>query len=79
MDLSEIGWDGMGWIHLAQDKDQWSALVYTVMIIRIPYNVAKFLSRWATGGFSRRAQLHGVSSLVSWYRTCMEQTHAVST
>jgi hypothetical protein len=28
--LREIGWDGMGWIDLAQDRDQWRALVITV-------------------------------------------------
>jgi hypothetical protein len=27
IDLREIGWDGMGWIDLAQDRDQWRALV----------------------------------------------------
>jgi hypothetical protein len=27
MDLREIGWDGMDWIDLAQDSDQWRALV----------------------------------------------------
>jgi hypothetical protein len=32
MDLGEIGWGGMDWIDLAQDKDQWRALVNTVMI-----------------------------------------------
>jgi hypothetical protein len=26
MDLREIGWGGMDWIHLAQDRDQWRAL-----------------------------------------------------
>jgi hypothetical protein len=30
MDLREIGWDGMDWIDLAQDRDQWGALVNTV-------------------------------------------------
>jgi hypothetical protein len=25
MDLREIGWDGMDWIDLAQDRDQWRA------------------------------------------------------
>jgi hypothetical protein len=29
--LNEIGWDGMDWIDLAQDRDQWRALVNTVM------------------------------------------------
>jgi hypothetical protein len=27
MDLREIGWVGMDWINLAQDRDQWRALV----------------------------------------------------
>jgi hypothetical protein len=31
IDLREIAWDGMDWIDLAQDKDQWRALVNTVM------------------------------------------------
>jgi hypothetical protein len=26
MDLREIGWDGVDWIDMAQDKDQWRAL-----------------------------------------------------
>jgi hypothetical protein len=30
MDLREIEWDGMDWIYLAQDRDQWRALVNTV-------------------------------------------------
>jgi hypothetical protein len=36
MDLREIGWDGMNWIDLAQDKDQWRALVNTAMNLRVP-------------------------------------------
>jgi hypothetical protein len=36
MDLSEIGWVGMDWIYLAQDRDQWRALVNTVMNLRVP-------------------------------------------
>jgi hypothetical protein len=31
MDLREKGWDGMGWLELAQDRDQWRALVNRVM------------------------------------------------
>jgi hypothetical protein len=31
MDLREIGWDGVDWIDLTQDRDQWRALVNTVM------------------------------------------------
>jgi hypothetical protein len=36
MDLTEIGWDGMDWIDLAQDRDRWRALVTTVMNLRVP-------------------------------------------
>jgi hypothetical protein len=36
IDLREIGWDGVDWIDLAQDKDQWRALVNTVMNLRVP-------------------------------------------
>jgi hypothetical protein len=36
MDLGEIGWDGVDWIELAQDRDQWSALVNMVMNLWVP-------------------------------------------
>ncbi|PNF41092.1 hypothetical protein B7P43_G06219, partial [Cryptotermes secundus] len=36
MDLREIGWDGMDWIDLAQDGNQWSALMNTVINLRLP-------------------------------------------
>jgi hypothetical protein len=36
MGLSEIEWGGMDWIDLAQDRDQWMALVNTVVNLRVP-------------------------------------------
>jgi hypothetical protein len=51
-----MGWHG--WIDLAQDMNQWRALVNTIMNLRVPYNDLNFLSSCAFGGFSKRAQLH---------------------
>jgi hypothetical protein len=36
MDLRQIGWDGLDWIDMAQDRDQWRALVNTVLNFRVP-------------------------------------------
>jgi hypothetical protein len=36
MDLREIGCGAMDWLHLAQDRDQWRALVNTVMNLGVP-------------------------------------------
>jgi hypothetical protein len=36
MDFRETGWGGMDWIDLAQDMDQWKAIVQTVMSFRVP-------------------------------------------
>jgi hypothetical protein len=35
MDLREIGWRSMEWIHLAQNRDHWRALVNAVMNLRV--------------------------------------------
>jgi hypothetical protein len=36
MSVREIGWGGMDWIDLAQDRGQWRALVNTIMHLRVP-------------------------------------------
>jgi hypothetical protein len=40
MDLREMGWDGVDWIDMAQDRDQWRALVNTVL------NLSGFMKCW---------------------------------
>jgi hypothetical protein len=36
MDLRKRGWEGVGWMHLIQDRDQWQALVSMVMKLQVP-------------------------------------------
>jgi hypothetical protein len=36
MILGDIGWDGRDWIELTQERDQWRALMNTVMNLRVP-------------------------------------------
>jgi hypothetical protein len=61
MDVREVGWGSMDWINLAQDRDRWRALVYTVMKLRVPLNAGNFLSSSGRFSFSGRTLLHGVS------------------
>jgi hypothetical protein len=42
MHLKEIGWGGMDWINLAQERNQHRAPVNMVMNLRVPENVGKF-------------------------------------
>jgi hypothetical protein len=36
MDLGEIGWGGVDWIGLAQDRKRWRALANAVMSLSVP-------------------------------------------
>jgi hypothetical protein len=38
-DLKGIGWDGVDWIHPAQERDNWRDVDYRVMITAVPKNV----------------------------------------
>jgi hypothetical protein len=35
MDVGEIGWGGVNWICLVQDRDKWRALVNAVMNLQV--------------------------------------------
>jgi hypothetical protein len=63
MDLGEIGWVGADWIDL-QDREEWRALVNTVMNFWAPYNAGKFSSSYSTGSLSRKAELHRVIIII---------------
>jgi hypothetical protein len=45
MGIWEVGREGVDWINLAQNRDQWRALVNTVMNLRGPYKAENFLTR----------------------------------
>jgi hypothetical protein len=58
MDLSEIGWVGVGWIGLVLDSDKWKTLVTAVMNFRVSNNAWNLSNGYTTGGLSSIAQLH---------------------
>ena len=39
VNLQEIGWNGVDQIHLAQNKENWSPVMNTLMNSRVPLNV----------------------------------------
>jgi hypothetical protein len=60
MDLRERGWYGTDRTDLAQDRDNWRALVKMVMKLLVQLTAVKFLTSCTTGGYSRRTQLRDV-------------------
>jgi predicted membrane protein len=49
MDLREIEWDDVDWIDMSQDRDQWRALVNTVLNLSISikcWEVLEGLRNW---------------------------------
>jgi len=58
------GWDSLDWVHLAQNLDEWLAVVNNVMNFWVPKIDAYCMSSLATGSFSRRILLHEATSLV---------------
>jgi hypothetical protein len=44
MDLREIGWEGVDWIRLVQDRVRWWALMNMVMNLQFPEKAGNFLT-----------------------------------
>jgi len=58
LDLQELGRGGMNWIHRAQDRDMWGALVNAVISLRVSYSAGKFLTNLEPVSFQGRTVLH---------------------
>ena len=63
-DLTEVRWNGLDRIHLAQEGDKWRAVVQKVMNIWVAYNEGCYLTSWGTLSFLRTTLLYGVSTRV---------------
>jgi len=55
--IQEIGWKGVDWIHMAQDRHKWRSLMNNVINLWVPYIVGNLVTNYATAGFSRRTLL----------------------
>jgi hypothetical protein len=50
--------DGVNWIQLAQNREQWRALVNTVTNLQVPQYTRNLFTSCATVSFSRKTLLH---------------------
>jgi hypothetical protein len=46
--FKKIGWEGVDWIDLAEDRDKWRTAMNTIMKLRVPQNGENYCN-----GFSR--------------------------
>jgi len=54
MDLKEVGWEGVDWNRLAQNRDKyWQGIVNTEMNLWVPYNAGTFLTIEGSISFTR--------------------------
>ena len=61
MNFQEVGWAGLDWIDLGEDRDLWWALVNALMNLRVPFLAGNFLTSCGPVSFSGRAVLREVS------------------
>jgi hypothetical protein len=78
MDIRKIGQGGMDWIHLVQDRDQWKALVNTIMNLRVCwmvghkqsiFNLTYFTKMELTYVYSEALHCHFFPILSTVYKT----------
>lgn len=62
VDIRELGFPSMDWIHLFQDRDQWRFLVITEMNLWVYINACGFWIIERVVRILRRALVYGVSS-----------------
>ena len=60
--VTEVQWKGLNWIHLAQDRKKWQALVNMVVNLWVPQNSGSFSTSRRIKSISERTLFHGVSS-----------------
>jgi hypothetical protein len=65
MDLGEVEWGDVDWIGLTQDRNRWTALVNSVLNLRVPLNAGKLSNDLTASGLLSSAHLHRVSELVT--------------
>ena len=52
MDVKEMGWEGMNWIHMTQDRDKGQAVVNIIIYLQATLNVTYFVISWGVDNFS---------------------------
>ena len=65
IDLQKVGWKGIDWIYLTQDRNRCPALMNMVMNLRVLYNAGNFWSTVEPVSFSGETLLRGLSRSVS--------------
>jgi hypothetical protein len=58
MDIVEMGWGGVAWIRLAQDRYKWRGVVKAVMNLGVPRYAGNLSSSYTTCGLASSSQLH---------------------